>query len=92
MITGGIQFVHISVYSLQTPKKTARGSDRKWSVRDVIAEASREPQACLHVHAPRSPILLHGASLADLEAEVGAIHTHSTDALVADCEKMRPSS
>ena len=49
MITGGIQFVHISVYSLHPPKKTSRGADRKWAVRDVLAEASREPQACLHV-------------------------------------------
>jgi hypothetical protein len=49
MITGGIQFVHIVVYSLHSPKKTSRGADRKWAVRDLIAEASREPQACLHV-------------------------------------------
>jgi hypothetical protein len=60
MITGGIQFVHIAVYSLHPPKKTSRGADRKWAVRDVIAEASREPQACLHVPRPRPPILLHG--------------------------------
>ena len=80
MITGGIQFVHIAVYSLHPPKKTSRGADRKWAVRDVIAEASREPQACLHVPKPRSPYLLHGPSLAELEAEVGAIHAHSTDA------------
>lgn len=80
MITGGIQFVHISVYSLHPPKKTSRGADRKWAVRDVLAEASREPQACLHVPRPRPPILLHGPSLAELEAEIGAIHARSTDA------------
>lgn len=80
MITGGIQFVHIAVYSLHSPKKTSRGADRKWAVRDVIAEASREPQACLHVPRPRRPNLLHCPSLADLEAEVGAIHARSTDA------------
>lgn len=80
MITGGIQFVHISVYSLHPPKKTSRGADRKWAVRDVLAEASREPQACLHVPRPRPPNLLHGPSLAELEAEIGAIHARSTDA------------
>lgn len=80
MITGGIQFVHISVYSLHPPKKTSRGADRKWSVHEVLAEASREPQACLHVPRPRPPNLLHGPSLAELEAEVGAIHARSTDA------------
>ena len=80
MITGGIQFVHISVYSLHPPKKTSRGADRKWAVRDVLAEASREPQACLHVPRPRPPNLLHGPSLGELEAEVGAIHARSTDA------------
>ena len=80
MITGGIQFVHIAVYSLHPPKKTSRGADRKWAVRDVLAEASREPQACLHVPRPRPPILLHGPSLAELEAEIGAIHARSTDA------------
>ena len=80
MITGGIQFVHIAVYSLHSPKKTSRGADRKWAVRDVIAEASREPQACLHVPRPRPPHLLHGPSLAELEAEIGAIHARSRDA------------
>ena len=80
MITGGIQFVHIAVYSLHSPKKTSRGADRKWAVRDVIAEASREPQACLHVPRPRPPNLLHGPSLAELEAEIGTIHARSTDA------------
>lgn len=80
MITGGIQFVHIAVYSLHSPKKTSRGADRKWAVRDVIAEASREPQACLHVPRPRPPNLLHGPSLAELEAEIGAIHARSRDA------------
>lgn len=80
MITGGIQFVHISVYSLHPPKKTSQGADRKWAVRDVLAEAGREPQACLHVPRPRPPHLLHGPSLAELEAEIGAIHARSTDA------------
>ncbi len=81
MITGGIQFVHISVYSLQAPKKTSRGADRKWSVRDVLAEASRAPQACLHVPRPKPPVMLHGPSLAELETEVGAIHARSRDAV-----------
>jgi hypothetical protein len=80
MATGGIQFVHISVYSLQRPKKTSRGADRKWSVRDVLAEANREPQACLHVPMPQPPALLIGPSLAELEVEIGAIHARSTDA------------
>jgi len=80
MTTGGIQFVHISVYSLHPPKKACRGADRKWAVRDVLAEAKREPQACFHVPSPKPPILLRGPSLAELEIEIGAIHAHSTDA------------
>ena len=79
-MTGGIQFVHIEVYGLAAAKKTARGANQKWTVRDILAEARREPQACLHVKAPRPPTVLHGASLADLEAEVKAIHARSTDA------------
>lgn len=81
MTTGGIQFVHIEVYGLAAAKKTARGASPKWTVRDILTEARREPQACLHVQAPRPPILLHGANLADLEAEVKAIHARSTDAV-----------
>lgn len=80
MITGGIQFVHIAIYSLQPPKKTSRGADRKWSVREVLAEARREPQACLHVPRPKPSVLLHGPSLAQLEAEIGTIHARSSDA------------
>lgn len=63
-----------------SPAKTARDAGRKWAVRDIIAEASREPQACLHVPSPTPPILLHGPTLAELEAEVATIHGRSTDA------------
>lgn len=80
MITGGIQFVHIQIYGLSAAKKTARGVSRKWSVHDILAEANREPQACLHVAAPKPPTLLYGSSLNELEEEVRAIHAHSTDA------------
>ena len=80
MTTGGIQFVHISIYSLRPAKKTARGAGEKWAVRDIIAEANREPQACLHVPSARPPLLLHGPSLVELESEVSAIHARSTDA------------
>jgi hypothetical protein len=80
MTTSGIQFVHVSVYSLQQPKKTSRGADRKWSVRDVLAEANREAQACLHVPRPKPPTLLSGPSIDELEVEIGVIHARSTDA------------
>ena len=80
MSTSGIQFVHIEVYGLVTPKKAAHGAKRKWAVRDIIAEANREPNACLHVANPRQPMLLRGVSLTMLEAEVRAIHAIGTDA------------
>ncbi len=75
------QFVHIEVFGLVAPKKTARGAKQKWSVGDILAEAWREPQACLHVTTPMQPILLHGASLGALETEIHAIHEQSTDAV-----------
>lgn len=81
MVTGGIQFLHIETYGLVPPKKRANGNSNKWSVRDILAEVGREPQACLHIRSPSPPSLLRGPSLADLEVEIGAIHARSTDAV-----------
>ena len=80
MTAAGVQFVHIEVYGLAAAKKTTRDANIKWNVRDIIAEARREPQACPHIPNPQPPTVLHGADLADLETEIKAIHARSVDA------------
>jgi hypothetical protein len=81
MLKAGIQFVHVEVFSLHAPKKTARGADRKWTVHELFAEAKRDPQSCLHVSFPRPPTVLYGPSLDMLEDEIKAIHAKSTDSV-----------
>jgi hypothetical protein len=67
----GYQFIHLEVYSRVAPKK-GRG---KTTVRGVIAEAVREPEACGHVADPEPPVYLIGdeATLRGLESEIDAI-------------------
>ncbi len=53
----GYQFLHIECYARAAGAGKAGGR----TLRDVIAEAEREPAACPHIDAPRPPVLLHGA-------------------------------
>lgn len=57
------QFIHISTYARKAPKKTAKGKDRKWTVRDVAGEAERVPQNSHHVPSPQPPTLVFGMSV-----------------------------
>lgn len=57
----GYQFAHIETYS----RSGGRGGGH--TVRDIIAEALRAPEACLHVPNPRPPILVVGCDLEELE-------------------------
>lgn len=58
----GYQFIHVEAYAREASKQKA-GS---LSVRDVIAEAGREPGNCPHVEDPQASEILHG-SLEDAE-------------------------
>ena len=41
------------------------GQPRKWSAREIAAEAMREPDACPHVEQPQPPQVLHGCTPAE---------------------------
>jgi hypothetical protein len=60
----GFQFLHIDTFGFASPKKAAR---RRWTMREVFAEAAREPEPCPHVAALRPPVLIHGQPLAEVE-------------------------
>lgn len=57
----GYQFAHIEIYS----RSGGRGGGH--TVRDIMAEARRSPEACLHVATPKPPILVKGCGLEELE-------------------------
>lgn len=68
----GYQFIHLDSYARvgskqqRTDKKTGRITEtRKWSARDIAAEAEREPDACRHVERPLPPAVLHGVMPAE---------------------------
>lgn len=70
----GYQFIHVETYAREASKQKA-GS---LSVRDVIAEAGREPGNCPHVEEPQAPEILHG-SLEDAERSANEWAEQATD-------------
>lgn len=58
------QFLHIDIVARAVPKKATA---KRWSLRDVLAEAGRETAACPHVDAPRPPKRLFGLTLPEVE-------------------------
>lgn len=52
----GYQFIHMESYA-RKPDAKGRGADF------IFAEASRKPEACVHVSAPTSPIIVHGVGV-----------------------------
>ena len=56
----GYQFLHLEAYARTGSKQ--HGQPRKWSAREIAAEAMREPDACPHVEQPKPPKLLHGCT------------------------------
>lgn len=64
----GYQFIHIDGYARhgsQQCKKAKNGTEsvsRKWSAREIAAEAERDIGACPHVAEPQPPVLLYGCS------------------------------
>lgn len=84
----GYQFAHIQGYARtgSQQRKGDRMQPRKWGIRDIVAEAEREPDACPHVAAPMPPILLHGAMPSQAEA---AAHAWAATAKDAKGRKLR---
>jgi hypothetical protein len=57
------QFLHIEGYARQGSQQ-GKGP-RKWSAREIAAEAMREPDACPHVAQPQPPVVLYGCTPAE---------------------------
>ena len=62
------QFLHLDGYAREGSVQRRKTTDgrtvetRKWSVRDIAAEAERDPDACPHVAQPQRPKVLFGCS------------------------------
>ncbi|WP_153044073.1 plasmid recombination protein [Kerstersia gyiorum] len=68
----GYQFIHVEAYarngSERKDPKTGK-INKKWSIRDIVAEARREKQATHHIHKPQ-PLdvgLVYGVPLLEVE-------------------------
>lgn len=72
----GFQFIHVESYARSAGAGKAGGH----SVRSIMAEAGREDGAHPHVEAPKPPTVLHGLSLAEVEAEASAWAGEAKDA------------
>lgn len=72
----GYQFIHVSSYG----RTAGKGKEGGHSVRSILAEAGREDGAHPHVEAPQPPTVLHGLSLAEVEAEASAWAEQAKDA------------
>lgn len=72
----GFQFIHVEAYGRSAGAGKAGGH----SIRSIMAEAGREDGAHPHVKAPKPPIVLHGLSLAEVEAEATAWGDSAKDA------------
>lgn len=87
------QFIHMEVYArkvsnkaitrrqINTQGRKGSGTRSLLNVRQIIAEAKREPDACPHVPSPQPPIMLYGVSLDDVEAMALASVEGQTDSL-----------
>lgn len=57
------QFVHVNTYSRTLSKKATHS---KWTAKDVIAEATRDPSAIPHIGEPQPPIHVYGQPIDQL--------------------------
>lgn len=62
------QFGHIQTFARSVSKKRKEGA--AWAISDIVAEASRIPEASLHVKNPTAPTHVAGIAINDLESEV----------------------
>lgn len=82
----GFQFIRLESYARAGSKQTRRKpgapeTTRKWSLRDVEAEALREPGACPHVKMPLPPTLVYGLPLAETMVSATEWASQARDAL-----------
>ncbi|MDH7784161.1 cell division septum initiation protein DivIVA [Ochrobactrum sp. 19YEA23] len=56
----GFQFAHIETYS------RSGGRSGKLNITEIISEARRSPDACLHVENPKSPVPVYGCDFDEL--------------------------
>lgn len=73
----GFQFLHVESYARQAGKGKAGGH----TVASIMAEATRQPDACPHVENPAPPVLLFGCPLEEVEAEASEWAANSVDAI-----------
>lgn len=72
------QFLHIEAYARYGSKQ--HGQPRKWSAREIAAEAMRDPDACPHVEQPQPPQVLHGCTPAEAAKQAEDWANAATDA------------
>lgn len=60
-MAGGAQFAHVETYS-------RKGDKSGRTVDFVLGEATRRPDACLHVARPKPPEIVYGRSIEELAA------------------------
>ena len=72
------QFLHLEAYARTGSKQ--HGQPRKWSAREIAAEAMREPDACPHVEQPQPPVVLHGCTPAEAANQAEDWANAATDA------------
>ena len=71
------QFIHVEAYSREASKQKSKGKGGL-NVRQVIAEAGREPGNCPHVDQAQPPAIIFG-SLDQAEAEAMSWAEQATD-------------
>lgn len=77
-IRAGVQFLHLEVYARKPPRKA---QSRRLSLRQLIAEAAWEEGAHPHVVTPRSPRVVWGLLLPEVERKAVAQAAEARDRL-----------
>lgn len=72
------QFVHVNSYSRTLSKKATHS---KWSAKDVVAEATRDPSAIPHIDNPQAPIHVYGQPIEELLGTLDAWAAVTKDTL-----------
>lgn len=75
------QFIHVETYS------RSGGRNERYTVRDIMAEARRSPEASLHVAAPLPPVLVAGCALEELEQKHDSVITAARETLANGKER-----
>ncbi|MFQ1061878.1 plasmid recombination protein [Bordetella trematum] len=75
----GYQFIHIEAYARVGSQQ--KDKEKKWAIRDIIAEARREPQATPHIDKPQDldAGLVYGMPLLEVEKLAAEWGDQATD-------------